>query len=348
MAFFTNSSERMRITSGGNVLIGTVTNGLGARLEIKSSNSNLAGFVGADAYGTAYSISTNNAGQVNHYATYLTSGIDCSHAWYVTLASGAQTQAMTLNASGNLSVGTTTAVTRLTLANPDDTTNGQLRYARSVDPTYYWETGRDNLVTGDFIFSNALGSTKTERMRLTTAGNLLVGTTVTDPITSVVSGVTVTPSTTCFRVYSAVSNACAIGVSSTSSALINFYYNGANFVGGITTNGTITVYGTTSDYRLKENVVPMTGALATVAQLKPVTYKWKSDGSDGQGFIAHELQAVVPDAVHGEKDAIDANGKPVYQNVDTSHLIATLTKAIQEQQALIESLTTRLTALENK
>jgi hypothetical protein len=92
----------------------------------------------------------------------------------------------------------------------------------------------------------------------------------------------------------------------------------------------------------------MTGALAKVAQLKPVTYKWKSDGSDGQGFIAHELQAVVPDAVHGEKDAVHADGKPVYQNVDTSHLIATLVSAIQEQQALIESLTTRLTALENK
>ena len=77
----------------------------------------------------------------------------------------------------------------------------------------------------------------------------------------------------------------------------------------------------------------MTGALAIVAQLKPVTYKWKVDGSDGQGFIAHELQAVVPDCVSGEKDAIDADGKPKYQGVDTSFLVATLTAAIQELKA---------------
>ena len=82
----------------------------------------------------------------------------------------------------------------------------------------------------------------------------------------------------------------------------------------------------------------MTGALDTVLQLKPVTYKWKVDGSDGQGFIAHELQAVVPDCVTGEKDAVDAEGNPQYQGIDTSFLVATLTAAIQEQQALITQL----------
>jgi hypothetical protein len=92
----------------------------------------------------------------------------------------------------------------------------------------------------------------------------------------------------------------------------------------------------------------MTGALAKVALLKPCTYKWNADGSNGQGFIAHELAEVVPDCVSGEKDAVDAKGNPDYQGVDTSFLVATLVSAIQEQQALIESLTTRLTALENK
>ena len=112
----------------------------------------------------------------------------------------------------------------------------------------------------------------------------------------------------------------------------NWQYNGSN-VGSITSTGTITVYATTSDYRLKENIVPMTGALATLSQLKPVTYKWKSDGSDGQGFIAHELAEIAPECVIGEKDAIDANGKPKYQCVDTSFLVATLTAAIQELKA---------------
>ena len=116
--------------------------------------------------------------------------------------------------------------------------------------------------------------------------------------------------------------------------------------GVITTNGTGTTYGTNSDYRLKEAITPMTDALNVVQQLKPVTYKWKADGSDGQGFIAHELQTVVPDAVVGEKDGLKEDGSPLYQNIDTSFLVATLTAAIQEQQALIESLTTRLTALE--
>ena len=74
----------------------------------------------------------------------------------------------------------------------------------------------------------------------------------------------------------------------------------------------------------------MQNALATVAQLNPVTYTWKADGSDGQGFIAHELQAVVPDCVTGEKDAVDADGNPVYQGIDTSFLVATLVAAIQE------------------
>jgi len=82
----------------------------------------------------------------------------------------------------------------------------------------------------------------------------------------------------------------------------------------------------------------MTGALAKVALLKPVTYKWNCDGSDSQGFIAHELAEVVPDCVSGEKDAVDADGNPKYQGIDTSFLVATLTSAIQEQQALITQL----------
>jgi len=90
----------------------------------------------------------------------------------------------------------------------------------------------------------------------------------------------------------------------------------------------------------------MTGALAKVALLKPVTYTWKVDGSDGEGFIAHELQEVKPDCVTGTKDEVDAEGNPKYQGVDTSFLVATLTAAIQEQQTIINDLKARVTALE--
>jgi hypothetical protein len=92
----------------------------------------------------------------------------------------------------------------------------------------------------------------------------------------------------------------------------------------------------------------MTDALATVAALKPVTYNWKVDGSASQGFIAHELQAVVPDCVTGEKDAVDDEGKPVYQGIDTSFLVATLTASIQELKAIVDAQAARIAALEAK
>jgi hypothetical protein len=142
---------------------------------------------------------------------------------------------------------------------------------------------------------------------------------------------------------------------------IQFYsFNGAvaTNAGSITQGGsTSTSYNTSSDYRMKENVQPMTSALSKVALLKPVTYKWKQEfgGKDGQGFIAHELQEIFPDAVIYEKDAVDEKGDPKYQGVDTSFLVATLASAIQELKALndtqaetITALTARIVALENK
>lgn len=111
-----------------------------------------------------------------------------------------------------------------------------------------------------------------------------------------------------------------------------FTVNNTN-VGSITTNATTTAYVTSSDYRLKKDVQPMENALAIVDKLKPVLYTWKTDGSKGQGFIAHELQEVMPECVIGEKDALDENGNPKYQGIDTSFLVATLTAAIQELKA---------------
>jgi len=115
------------------------------------------------------------------------------------------------------------------------------------------------------------------------------------------------------------------------------FANSNGVVGAITTNGTSTSYFTSSDYRLKNTVSPMTGALAKVALLKPCTYKWNTDGSDGEGFIAHELAEVCPNAVSGEKDAVDANGNPKYQGIDTSFLVATLTAALQELNAKFDA-----------
>ena len=121
-------------------------------------------------------------------------------------------------------------------------------------------------------------------------------------------------------------------------AVATFTASNNALVGSISVTTTATAYNTSSDYRLKENPTPMTGALDTVAALKPVDFAWKSDGSAGRGFIAHELQAVVPEAVTGEKDAVDAEGNPEYQGVDASKLVPLLVAAVQELSAKVAAL----------
>ena len=156
-------------------------------------------------------------------------------------------------------------------------------------------------------------------------------------------------------------------------------YPGTNR-GSISYNRTagLTAYTTTSDYRLKEHIIDLPNALETVSRLKPRQFDWKETGNTTTGFIAHELAEICPHAVTGEKDAVemqtyeispavpatfDEEGNeitaaveavigerevPKYQGIDTSFLVATLTAAIQEQQAIITALTTRITALEAK
>ena len=121
-------------------------------------------------------------------------------------------------------------------------------------------------------------------------------------------------------------------------AVATFTASNNALVGSISVTTTATAYNTSSDYRLKENQTPMTGALDTVAALKPVDFAWKSDGSAGRGFIAHELQAVVPEAVTGEKDAVDAEGNPEYQGVDASKLVPLLVAAVQALSAKVAAL----------
>jgi hypothetical protein len=105
-------------------------------------------------------------------------------------------------------------------------------------------------------------------------------------------------------------------------------------------------YNTTSDYRLKTDVQPMTGASARVQALKPVNFEWIVNGTRVDGFLAHEAQEVVPEAVTGTKDAVDEDGKPVYQGIDQSKLVPLLTAALQEALTKIEALEARITALE--
>lgn len=193
--------------------------------------------------------------------------------------------------------------------------------------------------TAIMVFATNGGTGAIERMRIESSGGLLVGT------TSAPEPSRVCVASTSVSAVPIVVQQTAAG-STTQNSVV--FYRNATSTGTIQVTGTTTAYNTSSDYRLKENVQPMTGALVKVAALKPCTYTWKLDGSLGEGFIAHELAEVVPQAVGGDKDAVDANGKIIPQGIDTSFLVATLTAAIQEQQALITALTARITALEAK
>jgi hypothetical protein len=143
------------------------------------------------------------------------------------------------------------------------------------------------------------------------------------------------------------SNSATVGLiclaSNTSIPFTQYYYGttaSSTIVGQILTNGSSTIYGTTSDYRLKENISQLSNPVTRLKQLAPKTFTWKNNPSLGtvEGFIAHEVQEVVPEAVFGEKDALDKDGKPAYQSVDASFLIPMLTAALQEAFARIEAL----------
>jgi hypothetical protein len=137
----------------------------------------------------------------------------------------------------------------------------------------------------------------------------------------------------------------AAGTGASNVAL--FARNGTT-TGTISVTGTTTAYNTSSDYRLKHDVQPMLSGLSTISALKPSTYKWNADNSYGEGFIAHELQAVIPQAVSGEKDAVNDDGSIKPQGVDYSKIVVHLVAAIQELKADNDAMKERIATLEAK
>ena len=142
----------------------------------------------------------------------------------------------------------------------------------------------------------------------------------------------------------------------TGSTFMRFYSNSGSSVGTITQFGSSsTSYNTSSDYRLKENIEPMSGSIERIKALKPCKFNFIEEESDERGvkrkvdgFLAHEASGVVPEAVTGQKDELDYKGDPEYQSIDQSKLVPLLTSALQEALAKIELLETRLDTLEQK
>jgi len=118
------------------------------------------------------------------------------------------------------------------------------------------------------------------------------------------------------------------------------FINPNAYVGSIKTNGSATSFNTSSDYRLKENVDYTWDATTRLKQLKPARFNFIADDTNTlvDGFIAHEVSSVVPEAISGEKDAVDANGDIDPQGIDQSKLVPLLVKTIQELEARITAL----------
>jgi len=272
------------------------------------------------------------------------------------------TEAMRIDSSGNVGIGTSSPKVRLagkvlSINNPDSGTNYQASIELLVNGASageMWANSSD-FVIGSFSTQPIVFRTQnTERARIDSSGRMLINTTTPQArLTVLDAGDWVIAS---------------IRTGTGGEGHIRFDNANGN-VGYIQTTGTTTQYVTSSDYRLKNTIAPMTGALDKVALLKPCTYKWNVDGSDGQGFIAHELQEVVEGCVTGEKDAVqeeqyevtpavkDEEGNtiteavmgtrtvPSYQGIDTSFLVATLTAAIQELKAIVDAQGAEIAAL---
>jgi hypothetical protein len=317
IAFSEGGVEAMRIDSSGNVGIGTSSPG--ELLHLYKASGDPALRIQSSA-GNCYVV--NRAG---------TSAMDLLNSMNgpMTFATN-NAERMRIDSSGNVGIGISSPGAKL-----DVSGTGPVIFRLNDTVTNYWQ-----LESNSYLAFNRGG---TERMRIDSSGNLLLGT-----LTGINNGT--------FNVKQSGSLDCINTAPAVAGTYIaaRFCSSVGNTVGYISVSTSDVTYATSSDYRLKHDIQPMNGALAKVAALKPVTYKWNEDNRQSQGFIAHELQEVVPECVTGEKDAVetytDADGnestRPVYQGIDTSFLVATLTAAIQEQQALIQSLTDRITALE--
>ena len=204
---------------------------------------------------------------------------------------------------------------------------------RSVRDGGTWTSGSSQPTRLVFSTTADGAATPTERMRINNAGNLLVGRTGTDG-----AAVIQAPASSTVPSYGS-----AAGVS---TAITHFEFRNSNgLVGTISTNASATAYNTSSDYRLKENVIPVSDGIVRLQQLKPSRFNFIADSDQTvDGFIAHEVQAVVPECVTGEKDAVDDDGNPIYQGIDQSKLVPLLTAALQEAVAEIKALKDRLTA----
>ena len=193
--------------------------------------------------------------------------------------------------------------------------------------TDYWSLHADSS-GGPLSFNRFTGGAETEKMRIESDGTIAIPDS-TDTGRILIEGGFNNPQ---------------IGIIGPTTTNTNkmYFSNGNGTVGTIATSGTSTSYNTSSDYRLKENEVVISNGIERLKQLKPYRFNFKADtDTTVDGFFAHEVSSVVPEAISGEKDGEEMHG------IDQSKLVPLLTSALQEAITKIETLEARVQALEN-
>jgi hypothetical protein len=289
------------------------------------------------------------------------------------ITDNASATAVTVNSSGNVGIGMSGQTYRFQIAY----SGGADQLATFRDSSTYTSNGGVVIVnrynnttdicgikfssqtaTAGYITFHTGGTT--EAMRIDNSGNVLVGTTNNNLYAqNTVNGLGLFPGTSpTIQIANdpngSTGNACLLlnfrNNPVNGAKYIRFFYNGTSDIGNITLNGTTAVsYNTSSDYRLKENVVYNLNGIERIKLLKPARFNFIVEPNKIiDGFLAHEVQSVVPEAITGIKDEIDKDGKPVYQGIDQSKLVPLLTGALQEAIAKIESLQADIAALKTK
>ncbi|AHV82127.1 hypothetical protein [Synechococcus phage S-EIVl] len=341
LAVSTGGTGRLFIDASGNVGVGTSSPGYALQVKGGGASGTLSLSGGSEVTGGASSIlmGNNDSGGVTGPCIIraanreLLFGVGSS---FTASAGGTFTERLRIDSSGNVGIGTSTPAASLDIA------GNQLFSA--ANPQIQFNAGGPiiRLPSGNTLAF--LTDSTTERMRIDSAGNVLVGTTNTSPANNNVAGTAIN------SVVTEISRSAGIALylnRDTSNGNTAAFNRAGVTVGAISVTTTATAYNTTSDYRLKENITPLDGAIARLNQLPVHRFNFIADPDTVvDGFIAHEAQVVVPECVTGEKDGVDEDGNPIYQGIDQSKLVPLLTAALQEAIARIETLEAAVTALQ--
>lgn len=291
------------------------------------------------------------------YGTLITAGTNSSDAAFRVYDQTGSNPYVFVRGDGNVMIGTTTEGS----SEADDLTlsgSGHIgmtiRSTDSASSRIYFSdaTSGTGEYAGYMLYdhpANSLifGTNSTERMRIEgSAGHVYIGhTSGLNFGTGTTAGITFDPNGG--LVASRSGDSSLYLQRSSSNGNIASFYRDTTFVGSISVTSSATAFNTSSDYRLKENVVELTSATNRLKQLKPKRFNFIADADTTvDGFLAHEAQTVVPEAITGTKDEVDDDNNPVMQGIDQSKLVPLITAALQEAIAKIETLETRLTALE--